>query len=101
MNNWEIILILGLAILGLISFLIKKGNLQKVLVYICLEAERKYGSKTGQIKLRHVYEWFITKWPIMSNLISFDQFSKMVDIALEEMEHLINTNTAIFKYVGR
>ena len=90
-----------LVILGLISYLVKKGNLQKLLVYICLEAERKFGSKTGQIKLRYVYDWFVSKWPLMSTFISFEQFGKMVDIALEEMEHLINTNMAVFEYVGR
>lgn len=101
MNNLELVIFLILVTLGLISFLVKKGNLQKLLVYICLEAERKFGSKTGQIKLRYVYDWFVSKWPIMSSLISFEQFGKMVDIALEEMEHLINTNTAVFDYVGR
>ena len=101
LNNPEIVIFLILVILGLISYLVKKGNLQKLLVYICLEAERKFGSKTGQIKLRYVYDWFVSKWPLMSTLISFEQFGKMVDIALEEMEHLINTNTAVFDYVGR
>lgn len=90
-----------LVTVGLVSFLLKKGNVQKLLVYICLEAERRFGSKTGQIKLRYVYDWFITKFPFMSVLISFDQFSKMVDTALEEMEHLISTNFAISDYVGR
>lgn len=90
-----------LVTLGLISYLVKKGNVQKLLVYICTEAERKYGSKTGQIKLRHVYDWFTTKFPFMSVLISFNQFSKMVDIALEEMEKNIKNNPAIAKYVGR
>lgn len=101
LNNLETVIFLILVTVGLVSFLLKKGNVQKLLVYICLEAERRFGSKTGQIKLRYVYDWFITKFPIMSVLISFDQFSKMVDTALEEMEHLISTNFAISDYVGR
>lgn len=101
LNNLEIVIFLILVVLGLISYLVKKGNVQKLLVYICLEAERRFGSKTGQIKLRYVYDWFITKFPFMSVLINFEQFSKMVDTALEEMEHLINTNFAISDYVGR
>ena len=94
-------MILLLAIVGLISYLLKKGSLQKILVSICLEAEKKYGSKTGKVKLRHVYEWFVTKWPIMSTLISFDQFAKLVDLALVEMEDMIKKNPAIANYVGR
>lgn len=101
LNNLEIVIFLILVILGLVSYLLKKGNLQKLLVYICLEAEKRFGSKTGQIKLRYVYDWFMTKFPFMSALISFEEFSKMVDKALEEMEHLITTNDAIFRYVNR
>ena len=101
MSNLETIVILLLAIVGLISFLLKKGGIQKLLVYICLEAERQFGSKTGSIKLRQVYDWFTSKYPIMSLIISFGWFSKMVDIALDEMEDKIKTNPAIAKYVGR
>lgn len=101
LNNLEIVIFLILVTVGLVSFLLKKGNIQKLLVYICLEAERRFGSKTGQIKLRHVYDWFMGKFPFMSVLISFKQFSKMVDIALKEMEKSIKDNPAIAKYVGR
>lgn len=69
-------------------------------MYVCLEAERRYGSKTGQIKLKYAYDWFVSNWPVMSALITFNQFSTMVDIALKEMEHLIRTNMNIFKYVS-
>ena len=60
----------------------------------------RYGSQTGLIKLRYAYDWFISKWPIMSALISFEQFSKMVDIALKEMRRLIATNKHVFDYVN-
>lgn len=99
-HHVEEIVIAVLVILGAISYLCRKGNVQKLLVWVCLEAERKYGSKTGQIKLRYAYDWFVSKWPILSALISFEQFGKMVDIALEEMEHLIKTNMNIYKYVN-
>lgn len=96
----DVIIVTILVVLGVISYLCRKGNIQKLLVYVCLEAERQYGSKTGQIKLRYAYDWFVSKWPVMSALISFEQFGKMVDVALAEMEHLIKTNMNIFKYVN-
>lgn len=99
LNNLETVIFLILVTVGLVSFLLKKGNIQKLLVYICLEAEKRFGSKTGQIKLRFVYDWFMGKFPFMSALISFEEFSKMVDKALEEMEHLINTNMAVYSYI--
>lgn len=99
LNNLEIVIFLILVTVGSVSFLLKKGNIQKLLVYICLEAEKRFGSKTGQIKLRFVYDWFMGKFPFMSALISFEEFSKMVDKALEEMEKQIKSNAAIFNYV--
>lgn len=101
LNNLDVVIFLILVILGLVSYLSKKGNIQKLLVYICMEAEKRFGSKTGQIKLRYVYDWFMTKFPFMSLLISFEEFSKMVDKALEEMQHLIETNDAVSKYVNK
>ena len=101
LNHLDVVIFLILVILGLISYLVKKGNIQKLLLYICIEAERKFGSKTGQIKLRHVYDWFIGKFPFLSLFISFEEFGKMVDKALEEMEKLIKSNKAIAEYVGR
>lgn len=101
LNHLDVVIFLILVILGLVSYLAKKGNLQKLLLYICMEAERRFGSKTGQIKLRYVYDWFIGKFPFLSLLISFEEFGKMVDKALEEMEKLIKSNKAIADYVGR
>lgn len=94
-------LILVLAIVGLISFIAKdKKNAQKWLLYAVTEAEKEFGSKTGVLKLRFVYNWFLEAYPLLSKLITFENFSQMVDKALEEMRHLINTNMAIFQYVG-
>ena len=101
LNHLDVVIFLILVILGLVSYLAKKGNLQKLLLYICIEAERRFGSKTGQIKLRYVYDWFITKFQFLSLLISFEEFGKMVDKALEEMQHLIETNDAVSKYVNK
>lgn len=100
MNNVEMIILAMILTVGLISFILRAGNVQKLLVWACLEAEKRFGSKTGQIKLKYVYDWFTTKYPIISSFVSFGQFSKMVDIALEEMRHLIQTNMGIFEYVS-
>lgn len=100
LNHIDVAIFLILVVIGLVAFIIRKGNLQKVLVYICLRAEKNFGSKTGAVKLKCVYDWFVNKYPVLSLLISFDEFSKMVDKALEEMRHLIDTNMQIFDYVN-
>ena len=100
-SNWGTILILLMIILGVVDLVRNdKDKARKWLLLAVIEAEKEYGAKTGTIKLRYVYEMFLATFPIISKFITFDQFSSMVDDALEEMKHLINTNTAVFDYVG-
>ena len=100
-DNWSLMLVLLLIIAGLIKLLLNdKKKAMEWLLYACLEAERIFGSQTGKIKLRYVYDAFLTAFPVLARFISFEQFSEMVDIALEEMRKLINTNMAVFQYVG-
>lgn len=100
-NNWGLLLILVMAAAGLI-YLIRndKEKAKKWLLLACLEAEKEFGSKTGVIKLRYVYNMFLARFPVLSKFMSFEQFSNMVDTALEEMKHLINTNMAVFNIVN-
>lgn len=77
-----------------------KEKAKKWLLLACLEAEKEFGSKTGVIKLRYVYNMFLARFPVLSKFMSFEQFSDMVDTALEEMKHLINTNMAVFNFVN-
>lgn len=74
-------------------------SIKEWLLYAVTEAEKALGSGTGQLKLRYVYNMFIDKFPYLSEIISFDMFSGLVDEALENMRHLIETNTAVEKYV--
>ena len=100
-NNWGWMLILLAAIVGVIDLIRNdKEKAKKWLLFVCIEAEKEFGSKTGQIKLRYVYDEFLRAFPLLSKFMSFDTFSDMVDSSLEEMKHLINTNMAIFQYVG-
>ena len=93
-------LILTLFITGVILFVInQKNNLTKWLLYIVIEAEKNLGSKMGQIKLRQAYDEFIFAYPILSKLISFNGFSKMIDNALIEMKELLSSNKALRDYV--
>ena len=100
-NNWGLLLILVMVVAGLICLIRNdKKKAKKWLLLACLEAEREFGSKTGVIKLRYVYDMFLARFPVLSKFISFEQFDKMVNVALEEMKHLINTNMAVFNFVN-
>ena len=93
-------MILAVLIAALISYIRKDTeNVHKWLLYACIEAERIFGTQTGQLKLRYVYDLFITQFPIFSKFLSFADFSEAVDTALEEMKHLMETNSAILNYI--
>lgn len=65
------------------------------LVYAVAEAEKVLGSGTGQLKLRMVYDMAVVRFPIVSKILPFGMFSKLVDAALNVMNDMIANNTSI------
>ena len=108
MHNWSLLVVIG-AVCGCCFYYTKKfvqlpseTQIQKIkewLLYAVIEAEAIYHEKTGQIKLRYVYDCFLSKFPSLVSVVSFEQFSTWVDEALEQMKHLISTNEAISNYI--
>lgn len=108
-NYWYII-IAAIAIVGVGGYtayvFIKRPTseqLEKVkewLLYAVTEAEKELGSGTGQIKLRYVYDMFIAKFTWVAKVIPFEQFSILVDEALEKFRKMLSDNTALQTYVG-
>jgi hypothetical protein len=71
------------------------------LILAVVEAEKKLGEKTGQLKLRYVYDLFIKRFKFASKLITFEQFSALVDEALEVMRLMIQQNQNVANYIKR
>ena len=103
-DNWFLIIALLAIIVVVVVAVIRYFNLptetqiKKVkewLVYACMEAEKELGGKTGQLKLRMVYDMFLNKFEWLAKVISFEQFSKMVDEALERFKRMLNSNEAV------
>lgn len=100
-----ILIVLLLALIFSVYQFVKLGkvkqieNIKQWLIYACLEAEKILGSKTGQVKLRYVYDLFVSKFKFVSYFISFELFSKWVDDSLIEMKDMINNNDSIRKIV--
>lgn len=91
-----------LAALIAISILLAANQKKKViewLKYAVSMAEKELGEKTGQLKLRRVYDWFIEKFPFLSSLITFEHFSKWVDIALDTLDDWISSKNQIAEYI--
>lgn len=102
-SNWYIILTLA-AILAAVSIaayryfnLPSEAQLAKVrewLLWAVTEAEKELGGGTGRLKLRQVYDLFVTRFPWLARIVPFDLFSSLVDDALEDMRDMLETNPA-------
>lgn len=77
----------------------EKRRLAEWLLYAVTEAEKSLGAGTGQLKLRQVYDWFTDKFSVVSLIMSFDTFARLVDAALERMRSLLAENAAAAEYV--
>lgn len=106
--NWQIILgaliIIVAAIYTFIRFNKKsvQGQIDQVkewLLYAVMAAEKELGSGTGAIKLRYVYDMFVTKFPLMVALIPFSTFSAFVDEALDKFKDLLATSPQLQLYI--
>ena len=71
------------------------------LLLAVIEAEKKLGGGTGQIKLRYVYDMFIEKFKFLALMITFEQFSVMVDMALDKMRLMLSSNEKLKDYVEK
>ena len=95
------VIILFVLIGGAVAFF--KGeerSLRNVLLYLCSEAEKMLGSKTGQLKLKYVWSQACSQFKFLTTFMTFEKFSEMVDQCLVEFRHLVETNPNIAGYVG-
>lgn len=69
-------------------------SIKEWLLFAVTEAEQALGEKTGQLKLRMVYDMAIEKFEWLS-FVSFGVFSGWVDEALVTMRDMLAKNEAI------
>jgi len=107
-NNWYLyiatISVVILAAMTIHQFLRKPtieqyNQVKEWILYAVIEAEKTLGSKTGQIKLRMVWDMFLERFPHISPFVTFDMFSGWVDVALIKMREMIQSNKAVSDYI--
>lgn len=107
-NYWYIIVavIAALVVAGVAVYryfgLPSDAQLDKVrewLLWAVTEAEKELGGGTGKLKLRQVYDLFVTRFPWLAKIVSFELFSDMVDDALDEMREMLQNNKAVKELV--
>lgn len=79
----------------------QQNKVKEWLVWACIEAEKSLKTGTGQLKLRKVYDSFISipSFSWVAKLISFETFSSWVDSALVKAKMMIINNVDLAKYV--
>ena len=99
LGNWELILfIVLLVVVGILKvsdFLKKPSDKRQELMLTWLVqavtvAEKKFGSKTGKIKLSYVYHLFLEKYGFLGMFISQEIFEELVEKALRIMEETLS-----------
>lgn len=108
-NNWYIILAavaMG-AVGGVLTYKFFKqpsskqvAKVKEWLLLAVLEAEKQFGSGTGQLKLRSVYDLFVSRFPWVAKIVSFETFSGWVDEALDKVEDWLKED-AVAEYVAK
>ena len=103
MNNITLGIIVAIVLIAAVLIVLAIKQPKKVkewLLYAVTLAEKDLGGGTGKIKLRKVYDMFVEKYPVVSFLVSFETFSKWVDVALDKMNEMLKENQALKAYVS-
>lgn len=107
-EHWYLILV-AIAAVVVAAYLIYKffkiprteqiSKLKEWLLFAVAEAEKELGSGTGQLKLRYVYDMFVSKFSFLVKFISFEYFSQLVDEVLIKFRKMLEENKAVQQYV--
>ena len=100
LHYWPLIIIAILLII-VIGYSLKKKNFREWLLFAVIEAEKALGSKTGQIKLRYVYDLAMSRYPIFAKLIPFTIFEKLVNEALDTFKDILANNEQLQSYINK
>lgn len=108
-DNWPVIIAIIAGIAVAVVAVIKFANssteeqlkdVREWLIFATSLAEKELGGGTGPLKLRSVYDMFLSKFPWMAKVITFERFSGLVDEALPAMKELLKNNSAVQNYVN-
>lgn len=98
-ENWYVIVMVLVLLFAIYYVITNKAKAKEWLKWAVVYTEKMLGEKTGQLKLRYCYDMFIQRFPVFSKIVSFENFSKMVDEALKFLENQLN-NDAIKAFIN-
>ncbi len=107
-NNWYIVLGLIAVVIAIVVACRKflglptDKQIAKVmewLEYACAIVEKELGGKTGELKLRKVYDMFLIRFNWLAKVVPFELFSELVKVALKSLEEKAKENKAIENFI--
>lgn len=102
--NWYWYVIIAVAAVAMLFAGYKIFGIDKVREWLLIavtEAERKFGSGTGKLKLVYVYDLFITKFPKLQAIIPYKLFAVLVDQALVVMRKMLENDKIVEVLSGK
>ena len=100
--NWDSVLVI-LAFLVLVVVLIKRGEtkvLKKILFNLVTQAEKQFGSGTGELKFAAVADWIYQRIPAVMKLLFTEQdIADMIEAVLEEAKKAWGANDNLKGYI--
>lgn len=100
--NWDSVLVV-LAFLVLVVVLIKRGEtkvLKKILFNLVTQAEKQFGSGTGELKFAAVADWIYQRIPAVMKLLFTEQdIADMIEAVLEEAKKAWGANDNLKGYI--
>lgn len=99
-ENWYVIVMVLVLLFAIYYTITNKKKTLEWLKWAVVYTEKMLGEKTGQLKLRYCYDMFIERFPVFSKIISFENFSKMVDEALVFLREQLEKNEALKNFVN-
>lgn len=80
----------------LMIYMIKKGAIKQVnemLFYLVVEAEREFGGGTGKLKYAAVTTWLYERLPTIVKILFTDkQIDKLIEDAVNDMKEYLKNN---------
>lgn len=78
----------------------RREMINKILFALALEAERLYGSKTGQAKKAQVIAWFYERYSWLSKFVTEEQLGEWIDAVVEAMTDWLASNPVAAENIG-
>lgn len=72
----------------------KHGKVRKILLLLCIEAEKYLGTRTGEFKKEAVIIWIMKRYPILGIFATTSMISKAIDDVVDYINKYLSEKDA-------